>query len=150
VGTALEPLTIRVHWTAKEPVEGPLFSFVVWSERGQAVAIPSMHPTHEPGTVYLGAGTADYHIDALSLAPGVYTITAAAHDRTAMTVFDRVDEVATLHVQPGDLPVRGMVDLAGAWRTLEGTPTDLQPVDGTGTPEAVRSDDDARVPEETA
>ena len=132
VGTALEELTIRVKWRAKEPVEAPLISFVVWNERGEPVAIPSMHPTHEPGAVYLGDGHADYRITRLPLSPGVYTITAAAHDHTAMTVFDRVDHAATLRVQPGAEPVRGMVDLVGTWSPLHGTESDQPAVDGVG------------------
>jgi ABC-type polysaccharide/polyol phosphate transport system ATPase subunit len=147
VGTTLDELTIRVRWLAKEPVEAPLVSFVVWNERGEPVAIPSMHPTHQPGAVYLGDGHADYRIPRLPLSPGVYTITAAVHDHTAMTVFDRVDQAATLRVQPGAEPVRGMVDLVGEWSPLHGTESDRPPVDGVGVPE-VGARHDALVPDE--
>jgi ABC-type polysaccharide/polyol phosphate transport system ATPase subunit len=124
VGTTLEPLTIRLHWRANQPVESPLFSFVVWTESGQAIANPGMLPVHaEGGPVYTGAGHVDYRIDRLPLGPGMYSITAAAHDRNAMTVFDRADNVATLHVQPGARPVRGVVDLIGGWEPLAGTTT---------------------------
>jgi ABC-type polysaccharide/polyol phosphate transport system ATPase subunit len=121
VGTTLEPLTIRLHWRANEPVESPLFSFVVWTETKQAIANPGMLPTHEEGgRLYEGQGYVDYRIERLPLSPGVYSITAAAHDHHAMTVFDRADDVARLHVQPGNRPVRGVVDLVGGWGQLEG------------------------------
>ncbi len=32
-----------------------------------------------------------------------------------MTVFDRADDIVSLHVQPGERPVRGVVDLVGGW-----------------------------------
>ena len=125
VGTPLEPLTIRVHWRADEPVESPVLSFVVWNENGVPIAHPSMIPIHESGgPVYEGAGFVDYRIEKLSLSPGVYNITAAAHDRAGMTAFDRVDNAATLHVQPGSVLVRGVVDLVGSWRPLERKVTD--------------------------
>ncbi len=64
VGTTLEPLTIRLHWRANEPVEAPLFSFVVWTETGQAIANPGMLPPHaEGGPVYEGEGFVDYRIE---------------------------------------------------------------------------------------
>jgi lipopolysaccharide transport system ATP-binding protein len=128
VGTTLGPLTIRLHWRANEPVEAPLFSFVVWTETGQAIANPGMLPSHaEGGPVYEGEGFVDYRIERLPLSPGRYSITAAAHDRHAMTVFDRADDIVSLHVQPGDRPVRGIVDLVGGWGPLDGTRSSSMP-----------------------
>ena len=37
-----------------------------------------------------------------------------------MTIYDRADDVVSLHVQPGLRPVRGVVDLVGGWGQLEG------------------------------
>jgi ABC-2 type transport system ATP-binding protein/lipopolysaccharide transport system ATP-binding protein len=129
-GTTLEPLTIRVHWRADEPVQAPLFSFVVWRENGEAIANPGMLPVHDDDApVYQGSGFVDYRIDRLPLSPGVYTITAAAHDRMAMTVYDRIDMAATLHVQPGARPVRGVVDLVGTWEPLVAASSPAEPRD---------------------
>jgi ABC-type polysaccharide/polyol phosphate transport system ATPase subunit len=148
VGTSFEPLTIRFHWVAKQPVEAPLFSFVVWTDSGQAISNPSMHPTHrDGGPVFQGKGYVDYHIDRLPLSPGVYRITAAAHDRHAMSVFDRADDIATLHVQPGVEPVRGVFDLLGGWKPLEGALAH-DGSDGAKMP-TEPADPDPRVHEET-
>ena len=148
VGTTLEPLTIRLHWRANEPVEAPLFSFVVWTDTGQALANPGMLPLHsDGGPVYEGAGYVDYHIDRLPLSPGVYSITAAAHDSHAMTVYDRADDIVNLHVQPGLRPVRGVVDLVGGWSSLEGSSTSSAP--GGAKMAVTPVDPDERVHEET-
>jgi lipopolysaccharide transport system ATP-binding protein len=135
VGTTLEPLTVRLHWTAHEPLESPLASFVVWTEGGVPIANPGIRPNRERTAVYKGPGYVDYRIDRLPLSPGSYRITAAVHDSRAMTVFDRVDDAAVLRVQPGDTPVLGLVDLIGTWESLQGTTTDLPPVQGVGEPE---------------
>jgi ABC-2 type transport system ATP-binding protein/lipopolysaccharide transport system ATP-binding protein len=148
VGTTLEPLTIRVHWTAHQPVEAPLFSFVVWTETGQAIANPGMLPLHgEDHPIYEGQGYVDYRIERLPLSPGVYSITAAAHDSHGMTVYDRADDVVSLHVQPGLRPVRGVVDLVGGWGPLEDDAPLSTPGGAKMTDTSV--DPDGRVHEET-
>jgi lipopolysaccharide transport system ATP-binding protein len=135
VGTTLEPLTVRVHWRANEPVESPLLSFALWNEGGLAIANPGMRPAAGERPVYLGEGHVDYSIDRLPLSPGVYRLTAAIHDSRAMTVFHRVDEAAVLRVQPGEKPALGMIDLIGDWGPLVGRATDLPAVEGVGEPE---------------
>lgn len=136
VGTSMEPLTFRLRWKANEPIEAPLLSFVIKTESGAPLANPTMFVSDEPSVpVYLGEGYADYRIDELLLAPGTYFVNAAIHDCRAMTVFDRVDDVLTLRVQPGSKIVQGMVEMGGRWGPLVAPLSDLAPVEGEGVPE---------------
>jgi ABC-type polysaccharide/polyol phosphate transport system ATPase subunit len=136
VGTSMEPITFRLRWKANEPIEAPLLSFAIKTESGTPLANPTMFVSDEPSVpVYLGEGYADYRIDQLLLAPGTYFVNAAIHDCHAMTVFDRVDDIVTLRVQPGGKIVRGMVEMGGGWGPLVGSETDRSPVEGTGVPE---------------
>ena len=114
------PLRIRVHYECHEPVEAPLFSFAVENENHVLVANPGIQPDHLPGDHYVGSGYVDYRIDRLSLGPGEYTFTFAAHDTDGMTVFDKRERVDVLRVQPGPDIVMGIVDLQGSWEPLTG------------------------------
>lgn len=135
VGTSLEPLTVRIHWRANDPVEWPLFSFAVENESAVHVANPGMRPPRRPMPVFLGEGHVDYRIERLLLSPGEYTLTLAAHDAAGMTVLDRREEAFVLRVQPGADLVVGLTDLNGHWEPLAGRETAEPAVAGVGQPE---------------
>ena len=44
-----EPMTVRVHYQCKQPIEDPLFSMTVESQAGVLVAWPGMQPNHRAG-----------------------------------------------------------------------------------------------------
>ena len=115
------PLRIRVHFNCKEPVEQPLFSFAVENSNNVLVANPGIQPDRLPGDHFVGDGYVDYRIDRLSLGPGEYTFTFAAHDTDGMVTFDKRERVDVLRVQPGPDIVVGVVDLMGTWEPLNGT-----------------------------
>jgi ABC-2 type transport system ATP-binding protein/lipopolysaccharide transport system ATP-binding protein len=120
VGVTLAPLTVRVRWRADEPIEDPLVSLVFWTEGGVPIANPGMVPARHEIPMVRGRGHADYHVERLPLSPGTYRITAALHDSHAMTVYHRLDDAGTLRVHPGEVPVRGVVDLIGTWTSGNG------------------------------
>jgi len=112
------PLTVRVHFRCRTPLENPLFSFAVENENHVFVANPGIQPTHASGPTYVGRGHADYHMAQLPLGPGEYTFTFAAHDTNGTTVLEKKDRFARLKVQPGADVVLGLVDLLGGWMPL--------------------------------
>jgi lipopolysaccharide transport system ATP-binding protein len=116
VAASRDPLTVRVRWTAKEPIEVPLFSFAIENEAGVYVANPGMRTGDEPGKLAPGTGHIDYHIDDLALGPGQYTFSVAAHDHSGTTVLDKRERFLTLRVQPGANVVFGLVDMLGRWQ----------------------------------
>jgi homopolymeric O-antigen transport system ATP-binding protein len=116
VAVPKQPLTIRIHWTSRVPVEEPLFSFAIENEAGVYVANPGMRPTTERGKSLLGEGYIDYEMDELVLGPGQYTLSVAAHDHSGTTTLDKRERFVTLRVQPGPHIVYGLVEMMGAWR----------------------------------
>ena len=115
VATPTEPLSVRMHWRSKEPVEEPLFSFAIENEAGVYVANPGMRPSSDRGTDLVGSGYVDYRIDSLVLGPGQYTFSVAAHDHSGTTVLDKRERFLTLRVQPGAFIVNGLVEMMGSW-----------------------------------
>jgi ABC-2 type transport system ATP-binding protein/lipopolysaccharide transport system ATP-binding protein len=115
VATPTEPLTVRMHWRSKEPIEEPLFSFAIENEAGVYVANPGMRPSTDPRKELVGTGHVDYRIDELVLGPGQYTLSVAAHDHSGTTVLDKRERFLTLRVQPGAFIVNGLVEMMGEW-----------------------------------
>jgi ABC-2 type transport system ATP-binding protein/lipopolysaccharide transport system ATP-binding protein len=116
-----EPLRVRLHYEARQPVEGPLFSFAIENHHGLHVATPGMRPTHQAEASVSGRGHVDYQIDRLVLGPGDYTLSLAVHDANGMVRFDHQDRAAQLRVQPGREMVTGVVDMMGRWVPNDGT-----------------------------
>jgi energy-coupling factor transporter ATP-binding protein EcfA2 len=115
VAEPLAPLTVRLHFRCRTPLEDPLFSFAVENENDVLVANPGVRPTHIQGPIYIGEGHIDYHMAQLPFGPGEYTFSFAAHDTDGMTVLDKKMRFARLKVQPGPELVAGVVDLLGQW-----------------------------------
>jgi ABC-2 type transport system ATP-binding protein/lipopolysaccharide transport system ATP-binding protein len=116
-----DPLTVRLHYHARQPVEGPLFSFAIENHHGLHVATPGMRPTHRPEGVIKGDGYVDYDIDRLVLGTGDYTLSLAIHDANGMVRFDHQDRALQLRVQPGKERISGVVDLMGRWQPAVGS-----------------------------
>ncbi len=119
-GLTGEPLTVRIHWRANVDVEWPILSFAVDSESGQHLSTAGMQGRVEGLGPFRGAGTVDYRIDRLPLAPGSYLLNVAAHDPRGVTVVDRLDRAVSLWVRPGHRLVPGILDLGGTWGVPEG------------------------------
>ncbi len=110
-----DPLRVRFHYHANQPVEGPLFSFAIENHHGLHVATPGMRPTHQPAKTVTGDGYVDYEIERLVLGAGEYTLSLAIHDANGMIRFDHQDRALQLRVQPGREIVAGVVDMMGTW-----------------------------------
>jgi len=112
-----EPMTVRVHYQCKQPIEDPLFSMTIESQAGVLVSWPGMQPTHLPGEMRDGWGHVDYSIPRLALGPGEYSMTVAVHDHDGTAVLDKRERVVTFRVST-DEAVFGLVDLMGTWSGL--------------------------------
>jgi ABC-2 type transport system ATP-binding protein/lipopolysaccharide transport system ATP-binding protein len=108
--------TIRIHYDARRPVERPNFSFAVEDMAGIHIANPGVRTgDKQPDLVLSGQGHVDYRVERLSLGPGEYDLSVALHDAHGMVRLDYQGRATTLHVQPGDEPIMGKVDLLGSW-----------------------------------
>ncbi|TSD93143.1 ABC transporter ATP-binding protein [Skermania sp. ID1734] len=107
------PVTIRLHYTARERVASPLFSLaisasdgsVVWS--GNTVDL-SVAPC-EVGSDYL-----DFVIPSLPLAGDDFTLTAVVHDKTTETMLDYRKDIQ-LRMKMHKASEAGYVALGGVW-----------------------------------
>jgi len=117
-----EPLTVRIHWRANDLVEWPIFSFAVDSESGQHLTTAGMQGRTPGVGPFQGAGSVDYRIDKVPLAPGGYVLNVAAHDPRGVSVVDRLDSAVTLWVRPGERVVPGLLDLGGSWTVPAAVP----------------------------
>jgi lipopolysaccharide transport system ATP-binding protein len=113
-----KPLTLRIHYHCRVPVESPLFSFTLETQSGVLVAHPGMKRTQTSGTLYEGWGHIDYTVPDLAVATGEYSITVAVHDTKATMVIDKKERVVTLRVDSTP-PVYGLVDLMGTWGPMQ-------------------------------
>jgi ABC-2 type transport system ATP-binding protein/lipopolysaccharide transport system ATP-binding protein len=116
VASTGRPVTIRIHYDARRPVERPNFSFAVEDMAGVHIANPGVRTgDRAPDLVVSGRGHVDYTVPKLSLGPGEYELSIAIHDAHGMVRLDYQARVAVLHVQPGDEPIMGKIDLLGTW-----------------------------------
>lgn len=114
-----DPLTVRVHYDVRGPVERAVIGLGIRAENGVEIAGPNTRTSGlDPVALTPGPGSVDYVIDPLILNPGTYYLSAALVDETAMHVYDYWYEAAQLVVQPGHgQSAAGLVKLPGSWRT---------------------------------
>ncbi|MGF1506645.1 MAG: ABC transporter ATP-binding protein [Anaerolineae bacterium] len=122
VGTG-DPLTVRIHYRAAEPLAAPGFVVTLHDTLGMEVVRLSTLPIsgfHIERIV--GAGHIDLHIDSLPLTGGLYTLSLAV-TRPRVDTLVALDRVATLRIAARDLygsgvlltRSRGVVPVAHRW-----------------------------------
>ncbi len=111
-----EPVVIRVHFHADQPVADVSVNLDINHESGAYVSGPSSgHARVDLGNM-TGDGFVDYTIPRLPLMPGSYKLNVSIKDAKMMHVFDIALDYAHLVVRPGDIAeAGGMVDLFGQW-----------------------------------
>jgi ABC-2 type transport system ATP-binding protein/lipopolysaccharide transport system ATP-binding protein len=116
VAVAGRPLTIRMHYEARQPVTEPVFGLAFHHESGVHVSGPNSQAGGTIAGTVDGPGYADYHFEHLPLNAGMFVVTAGIVDASQTHVFDYRDQAFELRVQPGPGPeVPGMVRLDGRW-----------------------------------
>jgi ABC-2 type transport system ATP-binding protein/lipopolysaccharide transport system ATP-binding protein len=109
-----EATRVRVHYQAKEPVTGAVFSLGVKHETGLQLARAAM-PPGDTATRFEGSGYVDFDMPHLLLAPGEFSLDVDVHDSHNMVRFDHREDAIVLHVQPGEGRTEAIFDLQGTW-----------------------------------
>ncbi len=113
-----DPVSIRLHYQASEPVTDALFGLTIYHENGTFVMGTSTHLAGVRTGEIEGRGHIDYRLDAMRLTPGRYQVGIAVQDRHAQHHFDLVERFGGFAVRLGTgSAARGLVDLAGEWTT---------------------------------
>lgn len=112
-----DPLTIRIRYRAKEPIDEPVFGLGFRTESDVMVAGPfTRFAAFRTGIVH-GEGSVDFVIDRFPLLPGGWQLSVAVLDNTMLHTYDQLEQIYKFTVQPGSSIERfGIVDLGGTWR----------------------------------
>jgi lipopolysaccharide transport system ATP-binding protein len=111
-----EPLTVRLHYTAPQLVERPVFGLAVYHETGAHISGPNTQFGGLDIDAVEGCGTVSYRIHCLSLLAGRYRLSVAVVDGSDNEMFDYHDRLYDFQVFPSSNERYGFVTLGGAWQ----------------------------------
>lgn len=111
------PLTVRMHYHARQPIAGPVFGMAIHHENGTWIYGPNTHFDNIEIAQVHGGGYVDFHIPALPLLAGRYLISASVHDQSELHTYDMHDRRFRMVVQSDRLNDRyGMFTIPHSWR----------------------------------
>jgi lipopolysaccharide transport system ATP-binding protein len=111
-----EPVTIRMHYQAKRPIDDPVFGVGLHHENGLWLAGPNTDVDHFSLPRVEGSGSIDYTIRSLPLLSGRYLLSVAVVDSSQLHTFDHHDRSYGLVVQNRIGRERyGIIPLPGEW-----------------------------------
>jgi ABC-type polysaccharide/polyol phosphate transport system ATPase subunit len=115
-------VTFRLHWTAAQPVEEPVFGIAVHTLDGVHVTGPNTRDVDLSTGTISGEGCTDLRVPRLLLTPGTYELTAAVFDRGVVHAYDHRERVLRFDVAPGHPSDRfGVMSFGGSWELGPGT-----------------------------
>jgi lipopolysaccharide transport system ATP-binding protein len=110
------PLEIRLHYSAEEPVNDPIFGIGVHHQNGTHVSGPNSGLAGLTIPTIQGQGQVAFRIPSLSLLEGAYLVSVASHNREDTEMYDYHDRVYPFRVYPGtSREGYGLVTLNGDW-----------------------------------
>lgn len=96
-----DSLTVRIHYTAHQPIRQPKFGLALYHESGFHIS----GPNNVLGDLEIpevdGQGYVDYVVERLPLLPGTYLLTAAIHDLAGEHTFDHIHQQFVFRVRRG-------------------------------------------------
>jgi hypothetical protein len=111
-----DPVTVRLRWSAVEPVPRPVFGVAVHSIEGIEVTGPNTRDADLVPEKIDGTGVVDLHVPRLLLLPGRYDLSAAVYDFTRQHPYDHRHRAYRFDVEPGrPREEHGLTSLGGTW-----------------------------------
>lgn len=112
-----EAVTIRLHFSAREPIEKPVFGVAVHSIEGVEVTGPNTRDADLVPDKIDGTGTVELRVPRLLLLPGTYDLSAAIYDYTRQHPYDHRHRALRFDVEPGEpREEHGFTSLGGSWK----------------------------------
>ena len=112
-----DEVTVRLHYSTREPVERPVFGIAVHSLDGVAVTGPNTRDADLVPDKIDAPGTVDLLVPRLLLLPGTYDLSGAVYDFSRQHPYDHRHRVYRFDVEPGHpREEHGFVSLGGSWR----------------------------------
>ena len=100
-----DPIVIRFHYSANEPIPHPSLGFRMYSDRGTLITETSTwHHAIDIPLLEVGEGYLDLEIECLNLLPARYTLSLWATDSNgAVVVYDNVEHGVTFEVETANI-----------------------------------------------
>lgn len=113
-----EPITLRMHYTVKEPIKRPVFGIAIHTLEGVHVTGPNTREADCVPSVIEGPGYVDLFVERLMLLPGTYELTTAITDYSALHPFDYRHRAFRFDVELGTPreSFGGVTSLGGRWQ----------------------------------
>ena len=113
-----DPLIVRIHYSASEPIEDPVFSLEFYDHSNLHLAGPRSHVGgFRPGKVN-GEGWVEFHLLRIPFRQGAFHVNAAVQDSDLSFLYDRRAREFWLHVsREPDPQANGLLNLEGNWQT---------------------------------
>ena len=116
-----DPLRVRIHYRAREPVHEPKFGLALYHSSGFQISGPNSVVGGFPIPCIDGSGFVDYVVEELPLLPGTYLLTAAIHDLQGKHTYEHIHQRYTFRVRGGGVrETFGSFYLPSAWQWSPG------------------------------
>ena len=113
------PASIRVHFTAREPIERPVFGLAIEAGDGTYLWANNTRDAEAPIDRISGSGHLDCELPAVALQPGSFSVLASVVDESTTHVFDYMRDGARFRVVHGARSESGgYLALDGAWTAV--------------------------------
>ena len=112
-----DPLVVRIHYSAFQPIEDPVFSLGFYDHNNLHLAGPRSHVGgFRPGKVD-GEGWVEFRLDRIPFRSGAFHVNAAVQDSDASFLYDRRAREFWLQISgEPDPQANGLLNLEGDWR----------------------------------
>ena len=110
------PVTLRIHYSAHQPIRRPVFGVALYHESGFWLSGPNTRFDEFEIPLIAGAGYVDLVIPELPLLDGRYLISASIYDEAILLPYDYHDRMYELVVRSDELRERyGVLSLRAHW-----------------------------------
>ncbi len=96
-----DPLTVRMHYTTRQPIQNPRFGLALYHSSGFHINGPNNVFANYRIPEIDGPGFVDYTVESLPLLPGTYMVTAAIYDYEGKHAYDHIHQHYTFRVRAG-------------------------------------------------
>jgi ABC-type polysaccharide/polyol phosphate transport system ATPase subunit len=113
-----DSVTFRIHYSARQPVERPVFGFSLFSIDDVYLSGPNTRDADLVPDRIDGEGVVDLRVDRLMLLPGTYDLGATVCDFTVTHAYDQHHRAFRFDVEPGEPREQyGLFSLGGVWES---------------------------------
>ena len=117
-----DDVTVRLHYTATEPVKKPVFALTIASVAGAVVTAPSTRDVGQVPDSLVGSGHVDVRFDAIPLVASQYVIHTEITGWGRQHVYDHVQNAQSFDVIAGDTKeTHGLITMRPTWSGTDGS-----------------------------